>query len=88
MNTLAIQRTKSDDYVSLLKMIIQMKSKEVVEAKIFTKGDAITFKWLQSMQFKSKMILEVEEGPKETEDKLKKEQDRDYELLKGPHVDS
>ena len=48
-NTLAIEREKCDDCTSLLKMIIQMKAKEVVEAKILKKGNEPLFKWLQSM---------------------------------------
>ena len=51
-NTLARERVKSNDCISLLKMIIQMKEKEVVEAKIFPKGDKPLFEWLQSMQVK------------------------------------
>ena len=40
------------------------------------------------MQFKSEMILVGEEGLKETVIKVKKEQVRNYELLKGLHTDS
>ena len=65
-----------------------MKEKEVVEAKNFPKGDEPLFKWLQSMQFKSKMILSVEKGLKEIEDKVKKTQDRGFKLIKRLHIDS
>lgn len=47
--TLAIEKAKSDDYVSLLKMIIQMKIKKVVEANIFPKEDEPIVEWFQSM---------------------------------------
>lgn len=46
------------------------------------------FEWLQSMQFKSKMIMAAEEGLKETKAKVRKDQDRDYELLRGLHMNS
>ena len=48
-NTLARERLNSDDCISLLKMIIQMKAKEAIEAKILPKGDEPLFEWLQSM---------------------------------------
>ena len=34
------------------------------------------------------MIMEAEKGLKETKNKVKKDQDRNYELLKGQHIDS
>lgn len=37
------------------------------------------------MQFRLEMILEVEKGLKETEDKIKKTQSRSFELLKDLH---
>ena len=86
--TLATEKFKSDDCVSLLKMIIHMKVKEVVEAKILPKGDEPLVEWFQSIQFKFEMIMVVEEGLKETKAKAKKEQDKDYELLRGLHTDS
>ena len=43
--TLVAEKVKSDDSVSLLKMIIHMKVKEAVEAKIFTKGDEHLVLW-------------------------------------------
>ena len=46
-------------------MIIQMKEKEAVEAKILKKGNEPLFEWLQGMQFKLDMIQEVEKGLKE-----------------------
>lgn len=82
------ENAKSKDCISLLKMIIHMKAKEAVEEKIFPKGDELLFEWLLSMQFKFEMILVVEEGLKETEAKVKKDQDRDYELLRGLHTNS
>lgn len=85
--TLAAEKIKSEDCVSLQKMITHMKNKEVVAAKIFPKGDKPLFEWLHSMQFKSKMIMAAEEGLKETKAKVKKDQDRDYELLRGLHTD-
>ena len=48
---------KSNDCISLLKMIIQMKINEVVEENIFSKGDEPIVEWFQSMQFKSEMIM-------------------------------
>ena len=41
---------------------------------------------LQSMQFKYEMILVAEKGLKEIEAKVKKNQDKDYELLRGLHI--
>ncbi len=55
-NTLAGERVKCDDCISLLKMIIQMKAKEAVEEKILPKGDDPLFKWLQCMWFTTEMI--------------------------------
>ena len=80
-NTLTRERVKSDDCISLLKMIIQMKAKEVVEAEIFPKGDKPLFKWLQSMQYKLEMILVVEKGLNEIEHKVKKVQDKGFKLM-------
>ena len=54
-----------------------MKAKEVVQENILPKGDEPLFEWIQNMQFKSKMILAAEEGLKETEVKVKKDQDKD-----------
>lgn len=86
--TLAAAKAKSEDCVSLLKIIIHMKAKEAVEVKIFLKGDEPLFEWLQSMQFKSEMIMVAEEGLKQIEARVKKDQDKDYELLRGLHIDS
>ena len=44
------------------------------------------FEWLQSMQFKFEMMMAVEEGLKEIEAKVKKDQDREYEILRGLHT--
>ena len=43
---------KCIDYISLLKMVIQMKEKDVIEAKILKKGNEPLNEWLSSMQFK------------------------------------
>ena len=56
-----------------MKIIIHMKVKEAIEVKILLKGDEPLVEWFQSMQFKSEMIMAVEEGLKETEAKVKKE---------------
>lgn len=69
-------------------MIIHMKSKEAIEVKILPRGDELLFEWLHRMQFKFEMILVAEEGLKEMEAKVKKDQNRNYELLKGLHTDS
>lgn len=47
--TLAAEKAKSEDCVSLLKVIIHMKNNEAMEEKIFPKGDKPLFEWLQSM---------------------------------------
>ena len=44
--TMVVEKVKSDDCVSLLKMIIHMKVKEFVEAKILSKGDEPLVEWL------------------------------------------
>lgn len=62
-----------------------MKAKEAVEAKILKKGNEPLFEWLQGMQFKLEMIQEAEKGLKETEDKVNRNQDRAFELMKGLH---
>lgn len=85
--TLATERERCDECVSLLRMIIQMKEKEVVEAKILKKGNEPLFEWLQGMKFKLEMIQEVEKGLKEIEDKVRKTQDRAFELMKGLHCE-
>ena len=72
-----MEKVKSEDCISLLKMIIHMKVKEVVMAKILLRGDEPLFEWLQSMQLKSEMVLVAEEGLKETKAKVKKDQDGD-----------
>ncbi len=54
---LVVEKVKSEDCISLLKMIIHMKGEEVVEVKILPRGDEPLFEWLHNMQFKSKMIL-------------------------------
>ena len=65
-NTLAGEREKCDDCISLLKMVIEMNAKEAVEAKILKKGNEPLFEWLQSMQFKLEMIQLAEKGLRET----------------------
>ena len=65
-----------------------MKEKEVVEEKILPKVNKPLFEWLQSMQFKLEMILLVEKGLKEIEDKEKKTQDKGFEVTKGLHTNS
>ena len=59
--TLAIEKIKSDDCISLLKMIIYMKTKEGIEENILPKGDDPLVEWFQRMQFKSEMIMAIEE---------------------------
>ena len=48
-----------------------MKAKDDVEAKILSKGNEPLAEWLQNMQFRSEMILSIETGLKEMEDKVK-----------------
>ena len=55
--TLASERAKSEECNVLLKMILQMKTKNVVEEKILKKGDEPIDEWLQSIQSRTKMIL-------------------------------
>ena len=44
--TLADERAKSKECTVLLKMILQMKAKEAIEAKISKKGDEPIAEWL------------------------------------------
>ena len=60
-NTLVIEKERCDECIFLLKLIIQMKAKEVIEAKILKKGTEPLFEWLQGMQFKLEMIQGGEE---------------------------
>ena len=62
--TLVAEKVKSEDCISLLKIIIHMKAKEATKASILPRGDEPLFEWLQSMQFKYEMILVEEEGLK------------------------
>lgn len=82
---MATEGGRCEECISLLRMIIQMKEKEAIEAKILKKGNEPLFEWLQGMQFRLEMIQEVEKGLKETEDKIKKTQSRSFELLKDLH---
>ena len=59
-NTLAGEEAKCVDCISLLKMVIQMKAKDAIEANILKKGNEPLNEWLQSMQFKLEMIQEAE----------------------------
>ena len=68
-NILAGEKAKYEDCISLLKMIIQMKEKDTIEAKILKKGNEPLIEWLQSMQFKLDMIQEAEKGLKEIGEK-------------------
>ena len=65
-----------------------MKVKEIPEAKILKKGNETLFEWLQNMQFKIGMIQAAQKGLKEIEDKVKKTQDRAFEIMRGLHIDS
>ena len=80
-NTLAVEKARCDDCISLLKMTIQMKENEVVQENIFKKGTKLLFEWLKSMQFKMEMIQEAKEGLKEIGEKVKKTQDRAFKLM-------
>ena len=62
-------------------MVIQMKEKDAVKAKILKKGNEPLNEWLQSMQFKLEMIQEAERGLRETWDKATKAQDKSFELM-------
>ena len=66
-------------------MIIHIKAKEAVEAKILKKGNETLFEWLQGMKFRLEMIQEAKKGLKEIEDKIKKTKSRAFELLKDLH---
>lgn len=48
-NTLAVEKARCDECIFLLKMIIQMKAKEVVEEKFLKKGTKPLFEWLWGM---------------------------------------
>ena len=45
-NILAGEEAKCADSISLLKMVIQMKAKDAIEAKILKKGDEPLNEWL------------------------------------------
>ena len=71
--TLLAEKAKSEHYVSLLHMVIRIKVKEAVEAKILQKGDEPLFEWQQSLQFKAKMISAPGDGLQKTKVKIKEE---------------
>ena len=87
-NTLAEEKEKCEDFISLLKMIIQMKVKDVIEAKILKKGNEPLIEWIQSMQFKLEMIQEAKKGLREIGDKAKKTQDKAFKLMRRLHTES
>ena len=84
---MSIEKEKSEDCISLFRMVIQMKIKEAVEEKIMWKGDEHLFEWKWSLKFKAEMISVAEEWLKETKINFKEEQDRNYEFIKGLHID-
>ena len=86
--TLAGERAKSEECTILLKMILQMKAKEAIEAKILKKGDEPIAKWLQSMQFRTEMILSAKKGLKEIEKKIIEAQSKGFELIRELHIES
>lgn len=59
-STLTRERAKSDKCGVLLKMILQMKGKEAMEAKILSMGSEPLAEWLKSISFRSEMILSAE----------------------------
>ena len=86
--TLAGERAKREECTVLLKMILQMKAKEAIEAKILKKGDELIAQWLQSMQFRTEMILSAEKGLKEIENKIIIAQGKGFELIRELHTES
>ena len=86
--TLADKMVKSEECNFLLKMILQMKTKDAIEVKILKKGDDPIVEWLQSMQFRTKMILLAKKGLKETKNKLIEAQGRGFELIRELHIES
>ena len=86
--TLAGERVKSKECTILLKLVLQMKTKEAIETKILKKGDEPIAEWLQSIKFKTEMILSAEKGLKETESKVIEAQGRGFELTKELHTNS
>ena len=86
--TLAGEREKSEECTVLLKMILQMKEKEAIEAKILKKGDEPIAEWLQSMQFRTEMILSAKKGLNEIESKVIEAQNRGFELIRELHIES
>ena len=47
--TLAIKKVKCEEYISLLKTIIQMKTPKALKAKILQKGNEPIVEWLQNL---------------------------------------
>ena len=86
--TLAGERAKSKECTILLKMVLQMKTKEAIEAKILKKGDEPIAEWLQSMQFRTEMILLAEKGLKESENKVIEAQGRGFKIIRELHTES
>ena len=65
-----------------------MKAKEAIEAKILKKGDEPIAKWLQSMQFRTEIILSAEKGLKEIENKIIEAQSNGFKLIRELHIES
>ena len=65
-----------------------MKVKDAMEVKILLEGNEPIVEWLQSMQFRSKIILFEEKGLKETKSKVNEAQNRGFELIRELHTDS
>ena len=79
---------KCEEYISLLQMIIQMKTQEALKDKILWRGNKPIVEWLQNLQFQADMISSAEEGLRKVEHKINEEQERNFKLLKGLYTNS
>jgi hypothetical protein len=82
------EKVKCEGCLESMQMIINMKAKEAVKAKIFPKGDEPIFEWFQGIQFKTEMLIAAEQGMQQTERTFQEEITRSLELLKGLHAKS
>lgn len=57
LHVITTERVKCEYCVESMNMIIHMKAKEAVKAKILPRGDEPIFEWHQGLEFKIEMLM-------------------------------